>query len=313
MTLSMASRCHLGTRRSGVAGRRDGWPRLPSSGFWRLFARPLGSSRSAAVYLAREVARTLSWGARAISLAEVLLEADGPAALLRGRWAPKTGLGWASEYGEGLAHRNQSSEPAGRVPPFHLANHRYVESLLEAASSQRPQEHATKAVAASTAMGEGPGQGSAGERVGMAALPRCRSNLRSNLPEEPHGPPPLCHLLRRSISILTQGLRCLQAEIDHYNVSIAGSRPAATPARNGTGTGASSRSQTGGGSAVAEDVQSLRARPFFESLFPSSQGGVHKAVPRYPELPHARRVRTARWRKERRRRSQPAQASRGPL
>ena len=80
------------------------------------------------------------------------------------------------------------------------------------------------------------------------------------------GPPALCPLLQSCVTTISEGLRCLRAELDFYNVSLLPGR----------------RLRSGGGSTNPSEV--LRGARFLDRHFPAELGGVSAAVPAHPHV-----------------------------
>ena len=183
-SLSNAARCVRGASAPQLGAK-------PPSGFWRLI-RPAPEPKVA--YVAKEIARSLSWGERTRALAAELLgspEAAAPREL-------------------------DASAPA----PCAQVN-------------KKPRE----------------------------------------APEAASGgaPPPACTLVRSCLATLRRGLRCLRAELDHYNVTLTDRRRCHHPI---------------GGELRCADVspEALGGAAFLARHFPEKRGGVSAAVPDWPQL-----------------------------
>ena len=79
------------------------------------------------------------------------------------------------------------------------------------------------------------------------------------------GPPALCPLLQSCVAKISDGLRCLRAELDFYNVTLL--------PRRGL--------HSGGATNTSEVVRGAR---FFDRHFPAQLGGVSAAVPGAPHV-----------------------------
>ena len=79
------------------------------------------------------------------------------------------------------------------------------------------------------------------------------------------GPPALCPLLQSCVTTISEGLRCLRAELDFYNVTLL-------PRRGLRSGGATDTSEV------------LRGSRFFDRHFPAQLGGVSAGVPGSPHI-----------------------------
>ena len=80
------------------------------------------------------------------------------------------------------------------------------------------------------------------------------------------GPPALCPLLQSCVATISEGLRCLRAELDFYNVTLL--------PRRGL--------RSGGGTTNTSEV--LRGARFFKRHFPAQLGGVSAGLPGSPHI-----------------------------
>ena len=99
--------------------------------------------------------------------------------------------------------------------------------------------------------------------------PLCSAATAAPLPAAP-GPPAVCPLLRGCVAKLSEGLRCLRAELDFYNVTLLPRSP---------------RSGGGGVSGTSTPPPIvMRGARFLERHFPARLGGVSAAVPAHPQV-----------------------------